>query len=220
MPKTLTATASLYTLAIAGLTATITGGAKPVTLELKRLSINARQSEETICYNADVYIDGKKSFTAENNGTGGSDNYRPLYRDKHLSIEDSHAEIRAMEALAKKLPPAYFGEGDSRTELSFTLELLIGQILESAEFEKVRKKFVKDCSDKTLFRLPKHREGEYMVAKTPFNEASKAHWLKKYPDALFYNEMDLATLTQKKLTEIVHKHQGALAEEIANAVTV
>lgn len=42
-------------------------------LELKNISHYARGSEETPCYNATVYINGKKAVDVSNDGHGGSD---------------------------------------------------------------------------------------------------------------------------------------------------
>jgi hypothetical protein len=42
-------------------------------LELKNISHYARGSEETPCYNATVYINGKKAVEVSNDGHGGSD---------------------------------------------------------------------------------------------------------------------------------------------------
>jgi hypothetical protein len=43
-----------------------------VNVELKRFTTNARLSQETTAFAADVWIDGKKAGTAENDGRGGS----------------------------------------------------------------------------------------------------------------------------------------------------
>jgi len=43
------------------------------TLEVKNLSHYARGSEETPCYNATVYINGKKAIEVSNDGRGGCD---------------------------------------------------------------------------------------------------------------------------------------------------
>ena len=43
------------------------------TLELKNISHYARGSEETPCYNATVYINGKKAIEISNDGRGGMD---------------------------------------------------------------------------------------------------------------------------------------------------
>jgi len=42
-------------------------------LEVKNISYYARGSEETPCYNATVYINGKKAIEVSNEGHGGSD---------------------------------------------------------------------------------------------------------------------------------------------------
>lgn len=40
-------------------------------IELKRVEYSARMSEETLCFAADIHIDGKKVGAAQNNGQGG-----------------------------------------------------------------------------------------------------------------------------------------------------
>ena len=50
------------------------------TLEVKNLSHYARGSEETPCYNATVYINGKKAIEISNDGRGGMD-YQHSYPD-------------------------------------------------------------------------------------------------------------------------------------------
>jgi len=47
-------------------------------IELKNLKTLASLSEETHCYTAKIYIDGKPAFDASNHGHGGPDLYRPI----------------------------------------------------------------------------------------------------------------------------------------------
>ena len=42
-------------------------------IELKNISHYARGSEETPCYNATVYVNGKKTIEVGNDGHGGCD---------------------------------------------------------------------------------------------------------------------------------------------------
>lgn len=51
-------------------------------ITLKNLKINKAFSKETICFMADVYVDGVKCGYAENDGNGGSTNIGS-YIDKH-----------------------------------------------------------------------------------------------------------------------------------------
>lgn len=47
-------------------------------IELKNLKTLASLSEETHCYTATIYVDGKPAFQASNRGHGGCDDYRPI----------------------------------------------------------------------------------------------------------------------------------------------
>jgi hypothetical protein len=42
-------------------------------IELRKISFNERMSEETNCYAADLYVDGKKVGEVGNDGHGGCD---------------------------------------------------------------------------------------------------------------------------------------------------
>lgn len=47
-------------------------------ITVKNLKVAAFASEETLCFNATVYVDGKPAFAAANQGHGGCNNYWPL----------------------------------------------------------------------------------------------------------------------------------------------
>jgi len=46
-------------------------------IEVKGIKLNKHFSQETHCFRATVYIDGKRAFSAENEGCGGPNNYYP-----------------------------------------------------------------------------------------------------------------------------------------------
>lgn len=64
-------------------------------VELKRLQIYERMSQETTAFNADVWIDGKKAGTAKNAGHGGNTDVRI----------DDRALAAALREYGKKLVP-------------------------------------------------------------------------------------------------------------------
>lgn len=51
---------------------------KPVRIELKDLRIERSRSQETIAYQAVLYVDGEPAASASNSGKGGADLYRPV----------------------------------------------------------------------------------------------------------------------------------------------
>ena len=56
-------------------------------LEVKNISHYARGSEETPCYNATVYVNGKKAVEVSNDGHGGSDRQH-TYPESGFRLQD------------------------------------------------------------------------------------------------------------------------------------
>ncbi len=54
---------------------------RATSIEIKNLKLNTHFSQETHCFTATVYIDGKRAFSAENEGRGGPNNYYPPWQD-------------------------------------------------------------------------------------------------------------------------------------------
>lgn len=103
-------------------------------IELKKIYTNERFSEETNCFQAEIWCDGKKVGMCENDGHGGCTNYSGLI--KHHS-----EDIIKMEEFCKTLPPEpseYFPEG-----LPMNLELYLDLLLEKHLVEKDKLKFKK-----------------------------------------------------------------------------
>jgi hypothetical protein len=97
-----------------------------VKIELKRFTTNARLSQETTAFAADVWVDGKKVGHAENDGHGGA---TMVHLDK--SVRDQ------VEARGKALVPAEYK--------SFTggAEWIVDQIVEAELAKKSDKAFAK-----------------------------------------------------------------------------
>lgn len=117
-------------------------------IELKKLSINERASEETTMFIADLYIDDVKAGYAKNDGGGGCTRY-----DGYDS--NGRTLINKAEAYCLKLSPVLVPAGDGMEEFSIpmNLEHFIDEIVDKEankkfnEKEKKRfaKKFAKDC---------------------------------------------------------------------------
>ena len=82
-------------------------------ITLKDISHNERLSEETNCFSATIYIDGKKAGEASNHGHGGPTMIHPRKLEQKI------------HAYAKTLPPI---EVEGMT-LEMDAELLIGDLL-------------------------------------------------------------------------------------------
>jgi hypothetical protein len=69
-------------------------------ITLKNISHNERLSEETNCFSATIYIDGKKAGEASNHGHGGPTMLHPRELEQKI------------DAYAKTLPPGRGGGHD------------------------------------------------------------------------------------------------------------
>ncbi len=102
-------------------------------IELRRITYNARLSDETSCYAADVWVDGKKRGTVSNSGTGGPDRIDP----RELEYE--------INAYAKTLPPVKTGDG---YVLEQCADLIFGELLDRHIVGKALKR---QLAKKTIF---------------------------------------------------------------------
>ena len=102
-------------------------------IELKRFTSNARLSQETTAFAADVWVDGRKVGSAENDGHGGA---TMVHLD--TSIRDK------VEAYGKALVPAEYA--------SFTggAEWVVDQLVEAELAKRFDKKIAKaDAKEKS-----------------------------------------------------------------------
>lgn len=93
-------------------------------IELRKLKIIEELSEETPCYTAEIWIDGRLAFHATNRGHGGMDDY-------HQVGSTTEAEVNAW-LKANRPVRAFHG-----TELEPDLESEVARLMDEAENIKV-----------------------------------------------------------------------------------
>jgi hypothetical protein len=135
-------------------------------IELKNLKINERLSEETTCFSATVYVNGKRAFEAGNRGHGGCNEYKGAYE--------------AAAAYAATLPP-YTGVVGS---IPYDLDMLIDDLIEAERFERALKHDLK--------RVAFVDGGKYYVTKAAATPDMIAAVVGRYPTATILNTMPIA----------------------------
>lgn len=126
---------------------------------IKKIAIYERLSEETIAFNADIWLDGKKVGSADNEGRGGPNRYE--WSDREAG--------KRIEAWADAQP----------TEFDFEkLDQLVGGMLDA---HRINKRLASLAKKSTLFRLPEDKRGEWRTIKAPYTAAVEAHIRSKYP---------------------------------------
>ena len=102
-------------------------------LELKNVKFYESMSEETNCFQADLFINGKKIAYVKNDGRGGSTDYNVHdFKDQPV--------LREAEAYCKTLPKERIGN----TDYEVSLEGKIDDLFEDWLKVKADKKLLKD----------------------------------------------------------------------------
>jgi|TARA_X000001388_G_scaffold64884_1_gene51197 hypothetical protein len=134
------------------------------TLEVKNISHYARGSEETPCYNATVYINGKRSIEVSNDGRGGMD-----MQHAYPSIEDRCLVQQANEWCVEKFGQHTWEHGGKTYSTDNDLEHVCHQALydwlDSKELKKqLKTKYLcvdKDDTEDKEFLVAWKRKGNH-----------------------------------------------------------
>lgn len=119
-------------------------------LEVKNIKINKSFSEETICFKADVFVNGIKTGYASNDGHGGS---------TFINCYEGKRELLAQaEAYAKTLPSHFYEYGGKKMEIKSDLEGIVDQVIDDkfneSERVKANKKLENDMIKNICFGIP------------------------------------------------------------------
>lgn len=129
-------------------------------ITLKNVKHAVFMSQETECFEASVYINGKKAGTVSNAGHGGCNDYHPwdLYQ--------------TLQAHCDTIPPDMAG-------YRVTPDEVIGNLFETWYNKK---QYTKLCKGQTLFRIPgkEYGEGQWNVAKIPFSPEVRSRLVSQF----------------------------------------
>ena len=147
------------------------------TLEVKNISHYERGSEETPCYNATVYINGKKAIEISNDGHGGMDR-----QDSYPEVLDFHPTKRivtlANEWCVKKFGQESFKYMSGGEEETCTYDIDLEHYCHKVLYDWLdTKSLKKDMKAKYLFV----EKGQLMAYKRIANdtETSFKHFFEK-----------------------------------------
>src|SRR5574343_1685729 len=147
-------------------------------LELKSIKHSEFASQETNCFSATLYVDGKRFAMVENDGHGGCDSIHNL--DKTLTGEQFRAKLAAIEEwLAENNPPVEISSGST---VPYDLELWCDEELENFLVARKVTRLVKSkivCVDGNRC---------FTINNTP-TEALFAKVRAKYPTATILNTL-------------------------------
>jgi hypothetical protein len=110
-------------------------------IELKNVKHSKFASQETNCFEATIYIDGKKQGTADNNGHGGSTSVHP------------NALYVALSAYAETLQPTVYEDKQFLLGAGDVIDDLLADWLYSRDLKRAMQKRILSMRDGNLGAL-------------------------------------------------------------------
>ncbi len=151
-------------------------------ITLKNIKHSEFASQETHCFEATVYVDGKRSFIAKNDGHGGDDYYYPINGE---TMQDVHNKVDIINAELGKEKVKY----NLDNCLEFVVSDLINEWLRDKEIKKILKK-VAYVRGTDLYTLP----AKYKPTTEMLKKMKQQDWWK--PEYKLLNEMPIEEVRQ------------------------
>tara|TARA_R100000654_G_scaffold17042_2_gene35759 strand:+ start:1389 stop:1916 length:528 start_codon:yes stop_codon:yes gene_type:complete len=159
-------------------------------LEMKSIKHFASGSEETYCYTAVVYLDGRPFADVSNDGHGGSDRVHPHDKTTYTKVKGAwNKKFQQIEEYFKSLPNLDVGVHDWMPEgLSQSFELWCGQQVEDMLHKRDMKRTFKKWK---VVRRKCDKEGKVYMFNHPHDHKSTAITY-RWPDAVILNDLSEA----------------------------
>ena len=153
-------------------------------IEPKNIKYAAFASEETHCYEATLYVNGKRFAHVSNDGHGGCDRQEPI---KPYTYKDL-AQLK--KTIAKEYPK-WGSEFHDGVEYDMDLEILCGKLMNNWHIDKEIKQtlkkiaFIKSVDDTDIYP-----QGNIAQAKK-FGGQIREKILQNYPKAIILNDLPM-----------------------------
>ena len=153
-------------------------------IEMKNISYYARGSEETPCYNATVYINGKKAVEVSNDGHGGS--------DRQHTYPQSEFNVREIDQWCVEKFGQSTWEYNGET---YSTDLNLEHFCHDELYKWLDTKLLKKNMKKNIMFFRDENDiknGRYSLAKIQNNFGGLMAYIKdKFPKCIILNDMPL-----------------------------
>ena len=167
-------------------------------IELKNFKHSEFMSQETHAFEATVWVDGKRAFTAENDGHGGADFYLPVKGQTRKDMTKIHKQIRDhhLEEVFNDMNKTFFrncpdedNEWVKNLSDEAIVEIVIADLIQRKNYAKDMKRDLKKSilyskPDGTLKVMTFNGEGRKKIEQCHISYAKKKH-----PDSLILNDL-------------------------------
>ena len=140
-------------------------------IELKNFKHYEKLSEETYCFTANIYVNGKFCGTAENRGIGGCTDYRPEHTEESRNI------MKQAEGYCLTLPPDKWEHNGKEYTYKMNLESYIDNLVADLVKAKYKQKDDQKMRKKMQNAILIGNDDEYRTIgfKIPLKEVMEKH---------------------------------------------
>ncbi len=132
-----------------------------LTIELRNVKVAAFASEETNCFTADIYVNGKKEGRAHNQGHGGPTDIDPHTLSTRLDVYGATLPRKVSDIGDNTDPSGFF---TYQPDAENIVDDLLQTYLEAKDAEKADKKLQRDLQTRVVFTV-KGKKGIYHTQK-------------------------------------------------------
>jgi len=152
-------------------------------ITVKSVKEHKELSDDSLAFSCSVYVDGRRAFTADNNGNGGCTMFRAI-----KPLDWSREQIKAAEAHCATLPEEDIGPALAGGEPLVIQPDLDWVVTSLAVAELEARDWKRKLKGETWFRNSGDEPNTYTIYAHPYNDAMKEHMAKRHPGAVVMNE--------------------------------
>lgn len=155
-------------------------------IELRKVKFHEHLSDETNCFEAELWVDGEKLADVLNRGQGGENEYR-VVRDP--TYGQNNPKWAAFVKYCKAQPPHFYNDGSGhKIPLPSNTELVVDDLLQKwltrDDDRRAQAQIKRWCKTQTVFRLKGDEKGRWRTVKAPYSERVKQYLTLKYGDKI------------------------------------
>jgi|TARA_R110002020_G_scaffold259544_1_gene473484 hypothetical protein len=140
-----------------------------IKVELKAIKFHQDMSEETNCFSANIYLNGKKIGSVKNQGHGGCNFYEIPDRESEKILDD----------WADSQELTYELGGETHEVVTEKLDWVIDELFDKAMEIKDLKRMCR--GGKTAIQLEGDDKNSWMIYNLPYSQLMKDWLIKKHP---------------------------------------
>lgn len=111
-------------------------------ISIKNVKFSAFASQETYCFEATVYVDGKREFIASNDGQGGCNQYHNI-KPVNFKANDVYTKVKEIVRRLAEESDEIIDIMNANEGYSGSLEIVIGELLNTWLARKDAKRILK-----------------------------------------------------------------------------